>query len=648
MRIFIMKINKILITFCIACTAWATALFAQPVVTGLSPNFGPTAGGTTITITGSGFTGVTSVKFGTTSASFTFVNDTTITAISPSNQTPGAEQVSVTVGSNTSPFTQFAYFVYQGDWFGYVPIFSTVSPNYIMSVFDATLAAHPVTDTFSTPGQLRNFLSTNAITPNAKASYVTSAAIASRAPESFPVFPINLQTNTFGTSFILNNPFSIAITPDGTSAYISAFESVAVVSTSTNAVIDTISLPSSSFNFDIALTPDGTKGYVTDAVNSVINVIDIPANTVRTGPGYPIPIGASPVALAVTPNGKKVYVANSGDSTVSVIDTSTDTVLTTITVGNNPEGIAITPDGSTAYVTNQGDGTISVINTATDMLVTTMLGFSSPFVVTIAPDGLTGYVVDFSPVITTFSPATNTITGAVALANGDDAVITPDQAPLALFKVLTMAGSSITFDATLSKSPTGTIASYFWNFGDGQTLTTTSPIVTHAYATGGSFTVTLTVTNTAGTSTTQVFTGHTMSRNGGPAATFSQTIQIGPTTPAAPSSFNFQVVKKKCKEDDKEKHRKKKHDDDDCCFTYTHILSFKKSPDPTVIAYQLVRNGRLIKTIPASGPFVVFDKRGKKRRKDTYVLVAVNASNQRSTPLSVVIPKRKICKKDRD
>ena len=47
---------------------WGTHLFAIPAVTNVSPAQGPTSGGTTVSITGSGFTGATAVKFGTAAA----------------------------------------------------------------------------------------------------------------------------------------------------------------------------------------------------------------------------------------------------------------------------------------------------------------------------------------------------------------------------------------------------------------------------------------------------------------------------------------------------------------------------------------------------------------------------------------------------
>jgi hypothetical protein len=68
-----------------------------PTTGGIVADTGPTAGGTTVTITGTNFTGVTTVDFGATPASaFTVVSDTTITATSPADPAVG---VPVTVGN---------------------------------------------------------------------------------------------------------------------------------------------------------------------------------------------------------------------------------------------------------------------------------------------------------------------------------------------------------------------------------------------------------------------------------------------------------------------------------------------------------------------------------------------------------------------
>ena len=77
----------------------------SPMVTSVTPSTGPPTGSNTVTITGSGFTGATSVTFGGVAAtSFTVVNDTTITSVVPSGSTTGAVSVIVTtaVGSNAA------------------------------------------------------------------------------------------------------------------------------------------------------------------------------------------------------------------------------------------------------------------------------------------------------------------------------------------------------------------------------------------------------------------------------------------------------------------------------------------------------------------------------------------------------------------
>jgi len=83
-----------------------------PAVTSVSPQSGPIAGGTAVSITGSNFTGATQVLFGNTAASsFTIVSDTQINAVSPAGA-EGDVQVRVQNAnglSATSLATRFTY-----------------------------------------------------------------------------------------------------------------------------------------------------------------------------------------------------------------------------------------------------------------------------------------------------------------------------------------------------------------------------------------------------------------------------------------------------------------------------------------------------------------------------------------------------------
>lgn len=85
-----------------------------PTVISVSPNTGPTTGGTVVAISGTNFTGTTSVKFGSSNAtSFTVISATQINAIAPRGSL-GTIDVTVTTPSGTSaisPADQYSYAV---------------------------------------------------------------------------------------------------------------------------------------------------------------------------------------------------------------------------------------------------------------------------------------------------------------------------------------------------------------------------------------------------------------------------------------------------------------------------------------------------------------------------------------------------------
>ena len=100
---------------------------SPPVVTSVSPNSGRTTGGTSVTITGTGFTGATAVSFGGTPAASFMVNSATqIIAISPAHAA-GTVDITVTTPSGTSAVSAADQFTFIN--VNVAPVVSGVSPN---------------------------------------------------------------------------------------------------------------------------------------------------------------------------------------------------------------------------------------------------------------------------------------------------------------------------------------------------------------------------------------------------------------------------------------------------------------------------------------------------------------------------------------
>ena len=107
----------------ICVKAYTSSTTPAPTVTGVSPSSGSVLGGTSVTVTGTGFTGANHVRFGTVAnatGAMTINSDTTITVTSPRGSA-GIVDITVTTPagtSTTSSADQFTYIV--------VPTTSTV------------------------------------------------------------------------------------------------------------------------------------------------------------------------------------------------------------------------------------------------------------------------------------------------------------------------------------------------------------------------------------------------------------------------------------------------------------------------------------------------------------------------------------------
>jgi PKD repeat protein len=153
------------------------------------------------------------------------------------------------------------------------------------------------------------------------------------------------------------------------------------------------------------------------------------------------------------------------------------------------------PDnGLLTYRIYRDGGSSPVASTSADTRFWTTTKFPQSFTDLNPPDGTHTYKV----VATDFfgNALTSAASNAVTTASGNLAPVASSTA--------TCAQLVCTFNATGSRDPDGSIASYAWSFGDGTTGTGSSP--QHRYSTSGSYLVALTVTDNRGAKSQQLRT----------------------------------------------------------------------------------------------------------------------------------------------
>ena len=113
----------------------------------------------------------------------------------------------------------------------------------------------------------------------------------------------------------------------------------------------------------VAITPDGKSAYVANSASETVSQYAVGADgtlSLKRSVGA----GDSPTEVVVSPDGGSLYVTNfgsqdAGGGSVFQYDVASDGTLTpktprSVLAGRNPTDVGVSPDGASAYVTDQG------------------------------------------------------------------------------------------------------------------------------------------------------------------------------------------------------------------------------------------------------------------------------------------------------
>lgn len=576
------------------------SLEALPVINSVAPATGPVDGGTNVTLTGTGFSDAVAVQWGNIPAvSFTVVNDTTITAVTPAN-VPSVQDIFVCNPSEMSTPHQNDKFTYTQD--GGRAIVSVYDPH-VITTFNT--ADNALTSSFATP-----FASPRAaVTPDGTRLYLVNEDAA-----TIDVIEVATQQviGSIATSVGLGG-FDIIVSPNGKTLYVTNDQSgyVTVIDTLTHTVVTNIFIGGNLG--PIAVSPDGEKIYISNFSDGNVYTIETSSNTVIAN----VFSGAMPGMISITPDGLRAYIANSLSNNVTILDLASNTIIGGIPTNPGSFGSAITPDGKKLYVANVYSNTVDVIDVANNVVVTTLSVASGPFWAVATPDGKTVYIVNSdSNDVTPIDVATDTVGAAITNFSGklQHIVISPDQAPLANFTIsVAAAGTPSSFEASSSQSPVGKIETYTWDFGDGCIFATDLASVEHTYLSTGNFKVILSVTNSAGTSTAKVFSSRSMSNNGDTCAEISQEIIVKPLPPVnfegTVKISNYLLWK-----------------------SYKLVATWLPSATLDVVSYNIYLNGVLVDTVSASAD-LNYSVSLKNTQATGYEITAVGLQGTESAPI---------------
>jgi len=206
-------------------------------------------------------------------------------------------------------------------------------------------------------------------------------------------------------SVSVGKPHTIAVTPDGKTAYVSSqlpgHFGLAVIDIAARTVVRTIPLEKTPRDLEYGF--DSHALYFTEAGISAVEVLDPTSDKIIAE----IPTGLSPHYVNHFRNAAYGMAIVQGPGELFLFDPKTRKAVRSIKVGDQPHWLALSGDGKTAFVTNEGSNTLSIVDIASGKTTTIAVGNMPRKVVVqpLIPDAKISIEnFEFIPAVITASP----------------------------------------------------------------------------------------------------------------------------------------------------------------------------------------------------------------------------------------------------
>ncbi len=210
---------------------------------------------------------------------------------------------------------------------------------------------------------------------------------------------------------VVSNPLQVAFTPDQSMALVTSFDgAVNFIDLASLRPVATLSTPGDHPS-GIAISSDGSTAYVTSFTNSgALLTIDIASRKLTNR----LPLAFYPQSVFLSPDDSLAWVTFPFSNTVTVVDTLTATVVQTLSI-LTPYGVAFNSTGTRAYVSSRQLGLVQAIDTANYSTIKSVPVGAGPVEILIAPDDTFGVVSNFDGSSLTVFDLTTFATSTVRL-----------------------------------------------------------------------------------------------------------------------------------------------------------------------------------------------------------------------------------------